>query len=204
MSELLTALAIGLASGVAPGPMLILVVSTSLQHGLAAGVRVALAPLLSDLPIVAVVFSLFSWVQAHTRWIGMLAIAGSIYLAWFGWRELRGRPHGLNDWEIKPMSMKQAATINFLNPHPWMFWIGVGGPVVFSNSGQGLQGGSVFVAGFYFALIGAKICVAWFISQSRDGLSPAAYRIILKCAAAVLLLFAATLFWEGTQLIAVK
>ncbi len=43
---------LGLSAGVAPGPLLTLVVSETLSGGVGAGVRVALSPLLSDLPII--------------------------------------------------------------------------------------------------------------------------------------------------------
>lgn len=54
MSEaLLAGLLLGLAAGLAPGPMLALTVTQSLRHGARAGLRVAMAPLLTDLPIIA-------------------------------------------------------------------------------------------------------------------------------------------------------
>jgi len=201
VNDFLTALAIGLASGVAPGPMLVLVVSTSLRHGLAAGIRIALAPLLSDLPIVAVVFGLYAWIQANTHWIGVLAVVGAFYLAWFGWRELRGSHSGLENGEARSVSLRQAVTLNLLNPHPWMFWIGVGGPIVFRKAEQGPGGAFTFVSGFYLALIGAKLCIAWFVANSRTGLRDTVYRRILNIAAGVLLVFAVILFWDGIRLI---
>lgn len=49
---LLTGVLLGLSSGLAPGPLLALVASETLRHGVRAGVRVALAPLITDLPII--------------------------------------------------------------------------------------------------------------------------------------------------------
>ena len=47
---------LGLAAGFAPGPLLTLVITETLQHNLRSGIRVALAPILTDAPIVAAVF----------------------------------------------------------------------------------------------------------------------------------------------------
>ena len=47
-------LVMGLASGLSPGPLLTLVITESLQHGVKAGIKVALAPIISDAPIIIV------------------------------------------------------------------------------------------------------------------------------------------------------
>ena len=50
----LLGLSLGLGAGLAPGPLLALVIRSSLQDGIAAGVRVAFSPLLTDVPIIVV------------------------------------------------------------------------------------------------------------------------------------------------------
>ena len=45
-------LLLGLSGGLAPGPLLTLVASETLRHGARAGISVALAPLLTDAPII--------------------------------------------------------------------------------------------------------------------------------------------------------
>ena len=52
MEDLVVALTLGLAAGVSPGPLLALVVSATLERGFGAGLRVASAPLVTDLPII--------------------------------------------------------------------------------------------------------------------------------------------------------
>ena len=49
---LFAGLVLGLSGGLVPGPLLTLVASETLRHGAAAGIRVALAPLLTDAPII--------------------------------------------------------------------------------------------------------------------------------------------------------
>jgi threonine/homoserine/homoserine lactone efflux protein len=64
---LIIGIILGLSAGFAPGPLLTLVISESLQHGVRSGIKVALAPIISDLPIILLtlfiaskVYSLFS------------------------------------------------------------------------------------------------------------------------------------------------
>ena len=45
-------LVLGLAAGFAPGPLLVLVISETLQHSTRAGIKVAFAPVITDLAIV--------------------------------------------------------------------------------------------------------------------------------------------------------
>ena len=51
-ASLLTGVIFGLSAGFAPGPLLTLVITQTLKHNIKEGVKVALAPLLTDLPII--------------------------------------------------------------------------------------------------------------------------------------------------------
>ena len=53
MSDTLFGVVFGLAAGLMPGPLLALVIQQTLRHGPGEGIKVAAAPLLTDLPIVA-------------------------------------------------------------------------------------------------------------------------------------------------------
>ena len=50
---------LGLASGFAPGPLLVLVVAETLRHDVRAGIKVAIAPLITDVPIIVVSLLIF-------------------------------------------------------------------------------------------------------------------------------------------------
>ncbi|OGT32916.1 MAG: hypothetical protein A2W28_01290 [Gammaproteobacteria bacterium RBG_16_51_14] len=49
---LVTGAVLGISAGLAPGPLLALVVTETLKHGIRTGVRVALVPVCTDLPII--------------------------------------------------------------------------------------------------------------------------------------------------------
>lgn len=45
---------LGLAAGFAPGPLLVLVISETLRHNIKAGIKVSIAPLITDVPIILI------------------------------------------------------------------------------------------------------------------------------------------------------
>jgi len=58
MNYLILGLTLGLSAGITPGPLLTLVITASLRRGWAGGLQVALAPLITDAPII--IFSISS------------------------------------------------------------------------------------------------------------------------------------------------
>jgi threonine/homoserine/homoserine lactone efflux protein len=57
---LLSGIIFGLTLGVAPGPLLTLVISETLKHNRKEGIKVAIAPIITDLPIVLVTLLILS------------------------------------------------------------------------------------------------------------------------------------------------
>ena len=53
-------LTLGLAAGISPGPLLTLVITRPLQHNKTEGIKIALAPLFTDAPIVIISIFLLS------------------------------------------------------------------------------------------------------------------------------------------------
>ena len=61
MTEFLIAgIILGLSAGIAPGPLLTLVISETIQHNIKSGIKVALAPVITDIPIVLLTFFIIS------------------------------------------------------------------------------------------------------------------------------------------------
>src|SRR3990170_5939746 len=79
----------GLAAGVSPGPMLALVISETLQRGRRAGLLVALAPLVSDTPIVGASVYLLAQVARSALVLGLVSLAGAGFVAYLAYESLR-------------------------------------------------------------------------------------------------------------------
>ena len=86
-------------------------------------------------------------------------------------------------------------------PHPYLFWITVGSPLLLAAYAQNAMNAGSFIIGFYGCLIGAKIILAYMVLRSRRFLSGSAYLWLMKALGIALLLFALVLFRDGLALL---
>lgn len=117
MDSLLLGLTIGLAAGLSPGPLLVLVITESLRSGWRAGVLTAAAPLLSDAVIVVGVLLLLQHLPA--RALPLLGVVGGLYIIWSAvntWREAAATLS--TDDQSKPpaTALRRAIVVNILSP----------------------------------------------------------------------------------------
>ncbi|MCK7582461.1 MAG: LysE family transporter [Chromatiales bacterium] len=126
---LLAGILLGLSGGLAPGPLLTLVASETLRHGVRAGVRVALAPLLTDLPIILGTVLLLRPLTDQSLPLALIHLGGGLYLAWLGRQGVHFRGAELEPTDPAG-SLRRGVITNFLNPSPYLFWLAVGTPTV--------------------------------------------------------------------------
>jgi threonine/homoserine/homoserine lactone efflux protein len=167
MPYLFLGLSLGLSAGLAPGPLLALVIQRSVQGGFASGLRVAVAPLISDLPIVVLSFLLVGRLPEVGLDI-MLGIGG-MFVLWLGIDAMRHASDGI-DTTVTTTAKQDylhGAMINFLNPHPYLFWIAVGAPTVVRAWREDPWLAVIFIVSFYVLLIGGKVVLAFIFSRAR-------------------------------------
>ncbi len=201
MPYLLLGLSLGFSAGIAPGPLLALVIQRSLAGGLASGLRVTLAPILTDLPIIAVAVLLVG--RLPPEYLDYLLIVGGLFVIWLGIDAYR---HSAGAIALAPTTSARqdlwhGALINFMNPHPYLFWTAVGAPTVVRAWRQQPAGAAAFVAGFYLTLIGSKMVIAWLFSRAQQ-LTPARLGRLIRASsflliAAGLLMLAAA--WQNLR-----
>jgi len=182
VSYLLLGLTLGLSAGITPGPLLTLVITASLRRGLRGGLLVALAPFITDAPIIALSLLLLDrlppWAMTVVTLVGGLVV---IYLGIDALRAARsaevpgptaaGGGQGRDLWK--------GALVNLLNPHPYLFWATVGGPALLAGWREGARYAVAFLVGFYGLLVGSKVIIAWLVARQNQALSPRVYRIVL-------------------------
>lgn len=203
ISYILQGIALGFGSGVAPGPMLALVLSVSLRGGFRAGATVALSPLVTDLPIIFLCMTVLSRLSDDV--VRLIACAGAAVLVWYAYEAVRDAMTVSLDAlrgsaEHVPSarrSLGQGVIANFLNPSPWLFWLGVGGPLLRDAWSTAPMYAVAFVVPFYALLIGSKVVVAWAAGAGRNRLSDRGYQVLLFAAAALLLVLAYSLVMRG-------
>ena len=192
MEALAVGLTIGLAAGISPGPLLVLVITSSLKSGWKAGALAACGPLLSDAFIVTVTLLVLDHLPRRT--LPALGVVGAAFIVWTGVQTMReARDATLSpDGGAAPLTpfaaWRQAATVNVLSPHPWVAWATALGPLVVSTWRDSHPSAIWLVAGFYVTLIGAKLGVAGLVTGGRRHLRETGYRRALVAAGVLLVL----------------
>ncbi|MBS1223879.1 MAG: lysine exporter protein [Proteobacteria bacterium] len=198
---LLSGILLGLSSGLSPGPLLTLVVSETLRHGARAGIGVALAPLLTDLPIILAAVLLLRPLTDQTVPLALINLGGGLYLAWLGIQGVRFRGA-----ELEPSdpagSLRRGVIANFLNPSPYLFWLAVGAPTVLAAWREGWPAAAVFIVAFYALLVGSKVLLALALGRARHLLRSGGYILLMRGLGLLLLGYALLFLRESGRLLA--
>ena len=164
---LLSGLVMGLAAGISPGPLLALVIGETIRHDRRMGIRVALAPLITDVPIVLLSLLLLSRVAGYRSVLGVVSLAGAAFIGYLAYESLRSTGLDAEAIPQRPRSFRKGLVTNALSPHPYLFWITVGAPVVIRAGRSSLLAAALYILGFYLLLVGSKIAVALLVDRSR-------------------------------------
>jgi threonine/homoserine/homoserine lactone efflux protein len=202
MRELAIGVALGLAAGVAPGPLLALVLGAALERGFKAGARVAAAPLLSDAPVV--LLSVLVLEGLPDALVAGCSIAGGAFVAYLGIQELRSAPPAPRPERpgAARRDLLRAAWVNLLNPHPWLFWLGVGGPLLVRAADRSHWAAAAFLFGFYGLMVGTKVALAGAVAAGRRRLlAGRGYAIAVRATGVMMLAVGALLAIEGIRAI---
>lgn len=211
MEALLAGLVLGLGSGVSPGPLLALAISTTMRRGLRAGLLVVSAPLVTDTLFIVLTVTVIS--QLSPTIVAGLSLVGAAVIAWFAWENarearradiaaLRTEPpteSGNRLTRLTRQPLLQAATVNVLNPAPWLFWISAGAPLLIGFADQGWGLVIAFLVAFHVAIIGSKALLVVAIATGRHRLSTRGYRLILAGVAIMLAILAVGLAINGVR-----
>ncbi len=192
---------LGLSSGITPGPLLALVLSESLQHGAAAGMKVAVSPIVSDIPIILVMLFATANLSHMNPLLGILSILGGGLLLFLGTRNFRIRPLPLATSTGTPRPFSKGILVNALNPNPYLFWFTVGAPI--ASRAMSLRYGwfLAFLGCFYGAFVAVKFTVAILAGRSRRLIGGTVYKYTMWFLGAVLCLLALVFFRNGLTLI---
>lgn len=198
---LFAGLSLGLSAGFSPGPLLAMAISHTLRYGRGAGMKVAFAPLISDVPIVTGITLLLSSIYAYTPLLGIISLAGALFVMYLAYESATVQPEDAKPAAEPIHSLFQATIVNILNPHPYLFWIAIGSPMILSGYQQGIEYAAAFILPFYGGLIGAKVILVILVNRSRSFLTGRVYKYIMRFLGLLLFLFALYLFQEGIRLL---
>jgi threonine/homoserine/homoserine lactone efflux protein len=186
LTLLTTGLILGLSAGLAPGPLMAFVIGQSLRYSWREGVWAALSPLVTDLPIIAVTLLALAHSPHRRMVLGAISLAGGLFVLYLAYETWRARPAAIGPPNGQSRSLTKGIIVNFLSPHPYLFWLTVGGPILLRTWAENPATSALFAAGFYLPLIGSKIAIAIAAGRSRGFLEGTAYLYIMRVLAILL------------------
>jgi len=192
---------LGLSAGFTPGPLLVLVVSETLQHNRWAGIRIAISPVLTDLPIILLTLFLVNGFSRSAIFLGIISIGGGCYVFYLGYKMILTRAPGHAVQMSTHASLKKGIMVNALSPHPYLFWLSVGAPTMIKALERNIFSALAFAGSFYVLLVGSKILLAILVGKSGDFLTGKSYISILRILGLLLCLLAVLLFRDGLKLL---
>lgn len=201
LTALSAALVYGLTGGLAPGPLMTLVVSQTLRHGAKEGMKTALAPLITDGPIMLAFVIFLDRVAAIRPLLGAIAAAGVVYLLVLAWESWRAPKPSAESVPEAPRSVLRGMLVNFLNPSPYLFWLTAGTPMLLEAWRHSALAAAAFVILFFTCLVGSKILLALLLARSRERVVGRWYRPVMRTLAVLLVAFAAIVARDAVGLL---
>jgi len=191
---------IGFCAGIAPGPLTILVITQTLRFGLVEGVKVGIAPVITDIPIIFIsLWTVSAWNQMPLP-LALLSATGAIFLiimAKGNWSA------PMISWDkdqpSNPRSILQGVITNLLNPHPYLFWMTIGAPLIVKAKAGLFGAGVSFVLPMFAMMVGIKVLLAWMVAAAGKQLTPKRYQLALRGSSATLMIFALSFAWTAWQ-----
>ena len=193
----------GLTAGISPGPLLTLVISETLRHNKTEGVKIAIAPLITDIPIVLLTIFILSKMASFDMVIGIISILGGIFIAYLGYDSIRSKGIEIEIQNLKLKSIRKGIIVNILSPHPYIFWLMVGAPITIRAYQASPAAAFAFIIAFYVLLVGSKISIALVVDRSRAFLKNKVFIWTLRILGLVLLILAILLIKEGISYLGV-
>jgi threonine/homoserine/homoserine lactone efflux protein len=191
----------GLVAGISPGPLLALVISETIRHDRTAGMKIAVSPIITDLPVILLTLFVFSRFSQPDQVLNYISVAGGIYLLYLAYKTLAVKDFRTDGVERTDKSLVKGVIVNLLSPHPYLFWITVGSPYVIKASDVNIYAVIFFILGFYLFLIGSKMIVALLAAHSKAFLNQKVMVWVLRILGGALFVFALILLNEGLNFI---
>jgi len=192
---------LGFSAGLAPGPLLTLVVSETLSYNIRAGIKVAVAPLITDLPIIAVTLLVLSRLSGSQGILGIISLMGGVLVMVMGIRGMKAGGLTLDIPKAAPKSLAKGILVNALSPHPYIFWLSVGAPAMAKAKDRHVLAPAAFLLGFYLLMVGSKMVLAILAGKSKTALTGRGYVFTMRFLGFLLCVLAGFLFTDGIGLL---
>jgi len=189
-SYILQGIGYGFAAAVQPGPFQTYLISQSLTRGWKKTLPAALAPIISDGPIIALCLLVLSqvpiWLQRFLNIAGGLFILYLAFGAYIAWKNFDQNIPVTNSGTQQ--NVFKAALMNALSPGPYIYWSLITGPILLKGWRETPINGIGFLAGFYMTIV-LSLSVIILVFGVAAKVGPKVNRILLGVSTIALFCF---------------
>jgi threonine/homoserine/homoserine lactone efflux protein len=187
ISNILLGSGLAFAAAIQPGPLQAFFLSSVAQRGWRRTLPASFAPLISDGPIA--LLALFVLARVPATLSALLQAAGGLFLLYLAWSSFR-------DWQRwsepedragkpAPRTLLQAATINLLNPGPYLGWSLVLGPAFLTAWEHSPASAVALLVAFYGTMVACNLVLILLLGTTRY-LRPGVRRMLVLVSTVVL------------------
>ncbi|MBN2085408.1 MAG: LysE family transporter [Anaerolineales bacterium] len=198
LSYIIQGVTYGFAAAVQPGPLQAYIILQALKNGWRRSIVYALVPLLSDLPIIALVVTVLAFLPAG--WVIVLRLAGGVFLIYLAVGAFRTALHPAEETASPEGSPQRgllpAVAINLLNPNPYLFWSLVAGPILLTGWKESPVFAVAMLAAFYLVMIIVCAVIILVVSIAHR-FNPRLRQWLMIASAIGLGIFGAYQLWMG-------
>jgi len=198
LAYLIQGIGYGFAAAVQPGPFQTYLISQTLSKGWRLTLPAALAPLISDGPIIVLALIVLSqvplWFQRFLYIAGglfILYLAYSAFVAWCNYDK-----SGVVTDSSGRQSVVKAAMMVALSPGPYIYWSLVTGPILLTGWREAPANGLGFLVSFYATIVLSLGGIIVMFGTARQ-LGPKVNRALLGVSAITLVCFGLYQLWLG-------
>lgn len=218
-SLIATAFVVGLSGAMAPGSLLVVVVTETVRKGFWAGPVAVLGHAVMEVVMVVLLALGLGQILSYHTALGITGLLGGLMLFWFGWGTFKtARSASLNlDGAANPASSGGTRTsrkglfstavagmaASISNPYWILWWATIGAAYVASGmASHGPAGPATFLTGHLAADMAWYAFVSFALSTGARFLSDRVYRGVLYVCGAFLFLFGAYFLKLGLEFVA--
>jgi threonine/homoserine/homoserine lactone efflux protein len=159
---------LGVAVAVAPGPLQAYLLTQTRRWGVRRTWPLILAPVISDIPIIALVLLALAWLPEWA--LRGLQIAGGLLLLYLAYEQYQSHntPHAAPPPpQAATSTFLKAVLLNALSPGPYIFWTTIAGPLFWRAWAIEPTQAVLFLASFGLALVAGLAFYVWLSGTTR-------------------------------------
>lgn len=216
-SLLTTAFVIGLSGAMAPGSLLVVVVTETVRKGFWAGPAAVAGHAVTEVIMVFLLSLGLGRILSHQTALGIIGLLGGVTLFWFGWGTLKFARSATLDFDKAASGQSRAGApglastavagmaASLSNPY-WVFWWAtIGAAYVASGiTSAGTVGAAAFLTGHLAADLLWYVLVSLGLSTGAKFFNDKVYRGVLYVCGAFLFIFGGYFLKSGIQFFADK